>query len=204
MVVADILRRQGGCEIAGFLDDIHPDRRGQPFAGAAILGGREQLDFLRATGVTTAIVGVGDNAARLKLAALARARGFELATAIHPDATVADGVTIGEGTAVMAGAVINPGTRVGANAIINTCASIDHECRLEDGVHVSPGVRVAGNVGIGRAAWLATGSIVGPTVNVGAGSIVGAGAVVLANLPSNVLAYGVPAKIIRELPEQKA
>ena len=54
----------------------------------------------------------GDRAARLHSADVAREKGFTLARAVHPRATIADGVEIGDGTVVVAGAVINPGCSI--------------------------------------------------------------------------------------------
>jgi sugar O-acyltransferase (sialic acid O-acetyltransferase NeuD family) len=196
-VVADILRCQGGFEIAGFLDDSHAERRGQPFCDSVILGGQEQFATLRDRGITAMILAFGDNAARLKLAEIVAAHGFSLATAIHPRATVARGVTVGAGTAIAAGAIVNPAARIGANAIVNTAAGVDHECVIEDGVHISPGARLGGAVTVGRGAWIGMGASVLPKVKIGANAIVGAGAVVLEDVPANVVAYGVPARIVR-------
>ena len=197
-VVADILRCMGGYEIAGFLDDANPNRHGQAYCGAMILGGKEQLPRLREQGITKLILGFGDCGARLKLWECVKNLGFDFATAIHPRATVAADVPIGEGTVIAAGAVINPGSRLGANVIINTCASVDHDCIIEDGAHLSPGARLGGKVTIGRGTWLALNSTVVPGTTIGAGAIIGAGAVVLSNIPPRVLAYGIPARIIRK------
>ena len=196
-VVADILRCIGGYEIAGFLDDANPLHHGQSYCGAMILGGKEQLPRLREQGITKLILGFGDCAARLKLWEFVKNLGFDFVTAIHPRATVAAGVTIGEGTVIAAGAVINPGSRLGANVIINTCASVDHDCIIEDGAHLSPGARLGGKVTIGRGAWLALNSTVVPGTTIGECAVIGAGAVVLSNIPPRVLAYGIPARIIR-------
>lgn len=198
-VVADIIRLQQSHEIAGFLDDHHPEKTQTDFCGALVLGGREQLEVLPGQGINHLIVAVGDCHARLRLAALARAKGFHLATAVHPQATVAAGVQIGKGTVIMAGAVINPGACVGENVIINTCASVDHDCEIADGVHVSPGGRLAGGVVAGRAAWIGIGATVIGGVRIGADAVIGAGSVVLRDIPDGVLAYGVPAKIIKRI-----
>ncbi len=194
LVVADIVRCQGGYTIAGFLDDANADRRGQAFSGSTILGGREQLSGLRAAGVTHAIIAIGDCAARLARADEIAAHGIALATAIHPRATIAADVIIGEGTVVAAGAVINPSAKIGRNVIINTSASVDHECIIDDGAHVGPGVRLAGKVNIGRGAWIGIGATVLPKVNIGERAVIGAGAVVLKDVSPGTLAYGIPAK----------
>jgi len=199
LVVADIIRLRGEYRITGFLDDRNPDRQHKAFCGAAILGGREQLPKLAALGVTHVILGFGDCGARLRLASLVRQHGLLLATAIHPRATIAAGVSVGDGTVIAAGAVVNPGTVIGENVIVNTSASIDHECIVEDGAHVCPGVHLAGGVTVGRGAWVGIGAIVVDHIRIGAGAFVGAGALVTHDVPGRVLAYGFPAKVVREI-----
>ncbi len=201
MVVADIIRLCGEYEIAGFLDDYNPDRRGEAFCGSTVLGGREALDELREQGIRHVIGGFGHCKGRLAAADYARSRGFELAKAIHPSAAVAPGVSVGGGTVVAAGAVICTACEIGDNVIVNTCASVDHEGVVEDGVHICPGTHLAGGVRVGRGAWIGVGATVSDHLSIGAGSLIGAGAVVVRDLPENVVAYGVPARIVRQVGE---
>jgi acetyltransferase EpsM len=196
-VVADTLRLGRHHEIAGFLDDVRPERHGEEFCGALVLGGREKLFGLRAAGVTEILVAVGDCVARQRLADVARAAGFALATAVHPRAVVASDVVIGAGTLVVAGAVINPAVTIGENVIINTSASVDHDCVIENGVHVGPGVHLAGQVTVGRGAWVGMGAIIVERVRIGPGAVIGAGSVVLTDIPDGVVAYGAPAKVVQ-------
>jgi UDP-N-acetylbacillosamine N-acetyltransferase len=202
-VVADILRLTGRYEVAGFIDDFGTNRYGQEYFGARIVGGRDQLEALRARGVSHAIVGFGKCSARLAVAELLRSKGFELATAIHPRAVVAADAPIGAGTVIAAGAVVNPNSKVGENVIVNTLASVEHDCVIEDGAHLSPGVRLAGHVHIGRCVWVGIGTTIIERLQIGAGSIIGAGAAVVRNIPEQVMAYGVPAKVIRKLKENE-
>jgi len=184
-------------EIVAFLDDVNSDRHGQQFCGALVLGGSEQMDALIGRKVQHAILAFGDNAARRRKGSDLVARGFILGHAVHSRATVASDVRLGAGTVVMAGAVVNPNVTLGENVIINTCASVDHDCVLGNAVHLSPGGRLAGGVRVGDEAWIGLGAVVLEGRTVGQRTIVGAGAVVTRDLPADVVAYGVPAKIIR-------
>jgi len=190
-VIADTLR-VGGFGIAGFLDD-------KPAAptidNLPVLGGTERLDqaeFLRAYAV---VVGLGDGRMRRHVSLRVLERGGELARAIHPAAIIARDVTIGVGTVVMAGVVINTGTRIGRFVVVNTGAVLDHDNRIEDGVHISPGVHFAGAVSCGEDAFIGTGANVIPKIRIGARAIVAAGAAVIDEVPEDALAAGCPAVI---------
>ncbi|HUW94308.1 MAG TPA: acetyltransferase [Anaerolineae bacterium] len=202
LVVADMVRLRGEFDVVGFLDDVDPARRDTDFGGAKVLGGQEQLDLLQRQGVSHLIFGFGDCEARLRLTNLVCEKGFQLATAIHPQATVARDVAIGEGTIIAAGAVVSPGAEIRRNVIINTCASVGHQCIIEDGVHVGPGVRLGGRVQVAQGTWVGIGATVIDRVRIGARSVIGAGAVVIHDIPDGVTAYGVPAKVAGSLPNE--
>jgi galactoside O-acetyltransferase len=57
-------------------------------------------------------------------------------------------------------------------------------------------------VHIGRNVWIGSGVQILPGVTIGANSVIGAGSVVTNNIPSNVVAFGVPCKVIREIGER--
>jgi UDP-N-acetylbacillosamine N-acetyltransferase len=197
-VVAEILRLNGH-EVAGFIDNVNPGRRGEAFYGGTILGGEEVLAELLHQGVRSCIVGFGDNRLRLKAAERLKAMGFELLTALHPNAVCAADVSIGEGTVVASGAVMGPSSRIGRNAIVNTQASLDHDCVLGDGAHVGPGAIVTGVVEVGECAWIGAGAVIADHKSIGAEAIVGAGAVVVTDVPEAVIVMGVPARIARSV-----
>lgn len=124
--------------------------------------------------------------------------GMNIVSLVHPDAVIAPDVAIGKGTAVMAGAVINPGSVIGEGCIINTGATVDHDNRIEDFVHVSVGCHLAGTVTVGKSTWIGVGAVVSNNVNICGGCTIGAGAVVIKDISEPGTYVGVPAKRIED------
>jgi len=56
-------------------------------------------------------------------------------------------------------------------------------------------------VRIGKGAHIGIGTIIMPGVTIGEGAVVGAGAVVTKDIPPYTLAAGIPAKVLREIPD---
>lgn len=196
LVVQDIIGLLPELALAGFLVDGDFAHLIREELRSLVLGGGEVLPQLIRSDVRSVALGIGDNAARLKKAELLGAAGAQLLTLVHPRATVSATATIGPGTVICAGAVVGPNAVIGAACIINTCATVDHECVVCEGVHISPGANLAGRVYVGRGSWVGLGARVLDCVRIGDFTVVGAGAVVLEDLPDNVVAVGVPAKII--------
>lgn len=192
-VVADALRL-GGWEVVGFIDDIAPDRRGQSFAGATVLGGADCLESLLGNGVRSMAIGVGDNEARLALGKRAVEAGFELPNAVHPSATVATDAVLGTGVLVAANAVINPAACIGDLVIVNTAAVVEHDCLLGAGVHLAPGGVLAGMVRVGSISLIGAGAVVVDHRTIGERVRIGAGATVIHDVPDRVTVVGSPAR----------
>ena len=193
-VVIDILEQAAEFAIAGFLS---PAEQPDEICGYRRLGSDGALDEVLRSGVASAFVASGDNQRRMDSIALVRRHGFTLVNAISPAAMVSPRATLRAGIAVMPGAVINAGSLVEDGAIVNTNATVDHDCVVGAGAHVAPGTTLAGCVRLGDGVFLGTGSSVIPGIAIGSWTTVGAGAVVVADLPDHVVAVGVPAIIRR-------
>lgn len=199
LFVLNILNYFKNVEVVGVLDDISPQRAGEVFHGVQVLGGREILPSLRKQGIVKCILGFGNCSARLRIADFLHREGFELISAIHPMAVIAPTALIGAGTVIGPGVVVDAGCRIEENCILNNISCISHGTFVAAGAHICPGVIIGGEVKVGRGSWIGIGSIVKEKITIGSGSYIGAGAVVTRDIPSNVLAYGVPAKIIRSI-----
>ena len=57
-------------------------------------------------------------------------------------------------------------------------------------------------VTIGDNVWIGAGTVILPGVSIGDNTVVGAGSIVTRNIPANVVAYGNPCRVIREIGER--
>jgi sugar O-acyltransferase (sialic acid O-acetyltransferase NeuD family) len=142
------------------------------------------------------VIAIGDNAVRKRVAEKA---WHAFANVIHPSAMLSPHTTIGRGNMVLHGAIIQAESKIGNHIIINTGAQVDHDCIVEDFVHLAPGVILCGNVYIGEGSFIGAGTTIIPGKKVGAWSIVGAGSVVIDNIPDYVVAVGNPARVIKHV-----
>lgn len=190
-VVADAALETGKWDEVVFLDDAWP---GKKVNGCWPVAGNIQELHCWRDRCEDAVVAIGDNKLRMQFQAKLAAAGFNVVSVIHPAATVSRYATLGAGSVVFAGAVINVDATIGNGAIINTSATVDHDCILGVGVHVSPGVHLGGGTKVGDYSWIGIGASVKHLVSLGSNTIVGAGAVVLGNIPDGVTAIGMPAR----------
>lgn len=217
-VLIDIARQQGDQVVA--LLDANPALWGGEVAGVPVLGDEPLIPALlgraplpagqpdgdaRTRGVLEAgpadalfvsIGGVPSNRVRRMVFTRLREAGHPLVGLVHPTATVAPDVVLGEAPIIMAGAIINPGTTLGTFTIINTGALVEHDCRIGDYAHICPGARLAGNVTVDEGAFVGLGACVIQGVRIGAEAVVGAGAVVLRDVPAGRRAVGNPAHLL--------
>jgi sugar O-acyltransferase (sialic acid O-acetyltransferase NeuD family) len=188
-VIADIAKNNGYKEIV-FLDDNIEVKEcgGYPVVGTSRDAVQyEDSDF---------IVAIGNAAIRQRIFKNLMDKALHICTLIHPNAVIAEDVSIGIGTVVMAGTVINSGVKIGNACIINTCSSVDHDCRIDDFVHVSIGVHIAGTVHVGERTWLGAGAIISNNLEIVSDCMIGAGAVVINDIKESGTYVGVPARII--------
>lgn len=188
-VVADAAERAGLWHQIAFLDDRYPEKKLN--AAWQVCG---QLADWRNFPDWEFIVAIGHCETRLKISREIQDAGFTLATVIHPSAIISPYVDIGAGSVILARAVLNPSVIVGLATIINTGAVIEHDCHFEDGVHACPGVLLAGSVSVGECTWLGIGSVYKQGVRIDEHVMVGAGAVVVADIEAATTAIGFPAR----------
>ena len=196
--VLALLRRLGTHRVMGLIDDTRP--AGGLVHGLPVLGGVADLPQLCAAyGFDQVVIAIGDNGRRQQISDQLRRRLPQLRwpVLVDPTAVVAEPARLGEGTVILPLAHVGPGARLGPGCLLNTRSSLDHDGQMEPFSSLAPGVHCGGRVQIGERAAVGLGASVVQHVRVGADTVVGAGAVVLDSLPPQVVAHGVPARVVR-------
>lgn len=119
--------------------------------------------------------------------------------AIHPSAIISPRSIIGDGSVVMQGAIIQSSATIGKHCIINTGASVGHDVKLDDFVHVAPHATLAGGVTVGEGTWIGAGTVVKQGIHIGRWSMIGVGSVVVNDIPDGVVAFGNKCKPIKSI-----
>ncbi len=198
-VIIDIIKKQAEYEVFGLIDSYKP--KGTRVNGYKVLGTEKDLpEIIITNNIYGGIIAIGDNWTRKKLfkEITSMSPNFKFITVIHPNAVIGENITIGDGTAIMAGVIINSDTTIGKQCIINTKSSVGHDGIVKDFCSIAPGVTIGGKVFINKCSAISLGASIIECVKIGKHTVIGAGSLVNKNIGDNKMAYGVPAKEIKE------
>jgi acetyltransferase-like isoleucine patch superfamily enzyme len=127
-------------------------------------------------------------------------------------------VSIGDDVVLGRGSLVENDTNVGARTRIQADAYVTSHSMIEDDVFIAPCVVTTNDNFMGRTerrhalrkgptirrgARIGGGAILCPAVEIGEEAFVGAGAVVIRDVPPRVLVVGNPARILRDVPEDE-
>jgi sugar O-acyltransferase (sialic acid O-acetyltransferase NeuD family) len=193
--VIDVINETTQYEEVAIVDAI--DKVGSILQGCQVIGSDDDLPRLISLGYRYAFVALGSvgiSKRREELYQLLSKLGFEIPNIISRTALVSDSAHIGKGNFIGKGVIINTGVNLGNNAILNTGSIIEHDCKIGNSVHISPGAVLSGQVNIESGSHIGTNSTIIQGVRVGENTLIGAGSVVVKNIPSGVVAFGVPCR----------
>src|SRR5690554_5126849 len=143
-------------------------------------------------------VPIGNNYVRLKILKEFENRGFSIPTFIHPKAIVHDSVGIGKAVYILSGTNIMPLSNIGDYCMISVNSIVSHHTTLGEGVFLSFGVNIGASLLLDDLTYVGIGATVMTGVNtVGKGSLIGAGAVIIKDVPDYAVVVGNPGKVIK-------
>jgi sugar O-acyltransferase (sialic acid O-acetyltransferase NeuD family) len=183
-------------ELLGFLDDA-PARQGTLVDGLPVLGPVEAAAAYPDARLVVCTGSPRDYSSRRRIVARLRLPDAAFATVVHPAASLAPGATLGVGTVLLAAAVVTAPVAVGAHVAVMPHVVLTHDDEVGDYVTFGAGARLAGGVVAEDGCYLGSGALVRERVRIGAGSLVGMGAVVLRDVPPAQVWAGAPARRLR-------
>jgi sugar O-acyltransferase (sialic acid O-acetyltransferase NeuD family) len=178
-----------GKKVLGLVDTDYQNQV-ETVLGIKVLGGFEILSKYDKTKVFL-IIAIGDNLKRKECYLKLKKQGFMFAKIIHPTAVISKFTTIGEGAFINAGVIINAEVVISNNCIVNSGAIVEHEAKIGDYSHLAPGVRVGGRTLIEEGVFVGIGSNIAHSIKIGRHVTIGAGSVIVKDIPENSTVVGI-------------
>ncbi|MCH2209851.1 MAG: acetyltransferase [Fuerstiella sp.] len=188
-------------ELCGVLDN---DRSlwNRKVGGVAVPGGDDLLQGLVNTGkcdsFVIAIGGVRKFQLRKSLFNQASGTGLRPWTVHHPSSECSSSAKVAAGCQLLARCVVNTDAVIHRNVIINTAAVVEHDCIVGEHTHIAPQACVGGGVHVGPETHIGIGATVLENLTIGSRAVIGAGAVVVTDVPDDSVFVGVPARRIKK------
>lgn len=177
--------------LMGFIDD-NAELQEKMIDGYKVIGDSDWLNTIQ--NEIYAICSLGVAGTRKKVVSKFTNSNIKWATLIDPDARLYKDSAVGEGSIICGGSILAINTKVQNHVIVNLNCTLGHDDIISDFCVVNPGVNVSGKVLVNECVDLGTGVKVIQGLTVGKNTTIGAGAVVIKDLPENCTAVGAPAK----------
>ncbi len=197
-VYSEYLSETKKYKIIGFLDD-DKSKLGKLINGIKVIGNVSELEKLSAIeGSLSVFIPIGNNKIRNRIIEYSRTLNHKTPCFIHPSATIHSNVKIGNTVYVLPGTQIMPFVTIEENVMISMGVNIAHHSILRANCFVSQGSNVGASITIEQNSFLGIGSTIMTGVkNVGNNSIIGAGSVIIKDVPDNAVVVGNPGRIIK-------
>jgi sugar O-acyltransferase (sialic acid O-acetyltransferase NeuD family) len=145
-------------------------------------------------------IGIGDSRLRQRIVTKYTASGCLPVSLQAPDVVAYDDVQVGDGAVLCARSMITSNARIGKYFHANIYSYVAHDCVIGDYVTFAPGVHCNGHVVIDDHAYIGTGVVLkhgspDKPLRIGAGAVVGMGAVVTKDVPAGATVVGNPARV---------
>lgn len=181
-------------EFMGFVENLDSSRTGATILDLPIYWS-DSIDDLKET--HSIVCALGTTLRRNWIEGLL-ARGFRLASLIHPSASVSRRASLSAGTVVDPGTVIAARTNAGPCVRIGRLSAIGHHIDIGAYSTIHPSVTISSGCRIGEQVVIGTGAVLANDIVVGDGAVIAAGSVVTTSVPAGALVRGNPARIVRE------
>lgn len=182
-----------GWTIGGFLDD-DLSKLDAYKTEAKILG---SISSHEVSSQNVYVCAIADTKIRKKICEQFKEQGAEFVNIIHPTARVGRRCKIGKGNILCPNSCLTVDVTIGDFNFINCHVNCGHDSIVKDYVTISPFCDITGFAHLEEGVFLGSHASICPSVKIGTFSKIGAGATVIADIPIECTAVGVPAKVVR-------
>jgi sugar O-acyltransferase (sialic acid O-acetyltransferase NeuD family) len=198
-VYASYLAETGRYNIAGFLDD-DTKKIGNIINGISVLGPVSLLNELVNQLPFSVFVPIGTNVIRERLLNQARYLGYQTPSYIHPSCQVHSSVSIGKSVYILPSSNIMPFTVIEDNVMVSMGVNIAHHTHLGCSSFYSQGANIGASITICTGAFIGIASTIMTGIKrIGNNALIGAGSVIIKDVPDNAVVVGNPGKVIKYL-----
>ena len=183
---------KGGYRIKGFIDN-EPDRLGQRNYPVGVIG---SIADYTPNETEELVFAIQDPKTKKEYVESLLDKGANFYTLIHPSAVIGTNVHIGKGCVICPGCILTNDITIGDFVFINASSTVGHDSIIGEYTSINGKVEITGNVKVGVECLFGVGAKVIPKRRIGDGATIGAGSVVIRNVPSGVTVFGNPAKNI--------
>ncbi len=193
-------QRGAGFEMEGWIIDPEYGKPGEIINGKPVLGG---MDWLAGkAGKVLGVLAVGLPHVRRKFVKIAQDEyGIEFTNVIHPTAEISPSASIGVGVVMASHCILTPQAQVKSFTQLNMHSIVAHDSIMGDYSTLAMGVHVPGNICVEEGCYLGSGVSMVPPLKIGRWSVVGAGSVLLKDVPPNSVVVGNPGKVVKKRDE---
>jgi len=202
MIAASIIDRQKNFEVIGFLNDVveNGTQIGK-FRQIEVVGNSEDLPkFLEDPDVYVfiAYVGLGNEKNTYKKIESLNIPPDKFINLIDSTAIIPEGYCkIGNGVMLSPLSQLSSDTTISDNCILLANSFVGHDSFLDRFAHVATNAVVGANVHVGKGVHIGSNATIKEKVKIGDYSLIGAGAVVIKDVPENAVVVGNPAKVLK-------
>jgi sugar O-acyltransferase (sialic acid O-acetyltransferase NeuD family) len=194
-LIEDINKQGLLFNILGYIDD-NKENTGKELNGYPVLGTSDWLTSQEEEIAVAVAVGA-PKTKRAIVEKLKNRNNIQFPNLIHPSLQISEYNVLGKGNIICEGNILTCNIQIKDFVTINLNCTVGHDTILGNYCTILPNSSISGNVHFKEGVDFGTNATIIQGVEVGEYSIIGAGAVVVKDIPSHCTAVGMPAKPIK-------